>query len=102
MSWRKFRYPGAVLPGKLRAFFAYQNEWIGTSAGTLFSCTMTTIRGIKQDLLRLLLELGKNSHPKEFAALLKEEDGVISELNLLPGTITGSASASMNGNANQA
>ena len=48
-----------------------------------------TIRGIKQELLSLLLELGKNSHPNEFAALLKEEGGVISELNLLPGTITG-------------
>ncbi len=54
-----------------------------------------TIRGIKKDLLSLLLELGRNNHPNEFAALLKEEDGVISELNLLPGTITGSASASI-------
>ena len=54
-----------------------------------------TIRGIRKDLLMLLLELGKNNHPNEFAALLTEEDGVISELNLLPGTITGSASASV-------
>ncbi|HNX16789.1 MAG TPA: Mov34/MPN/PAD-1 family protein [Methanoregula sp.] len=54
-----------------------------------------TIRGIRHELLKLLLELGKNSHPNEFAALLKEEDGVISELNLLPGTITGSSSASI-------
>jgi len=53
------------------------------------------IRGIKQELLSLLLELGKNSHPNEFAALLTEEDGVISELNLLPGTVTGSSSASV-------
>ncbi|MGA9085498.1 MAG: Mov34/MPN/PAD-1 family protein [Methanoregula sp.] len=52
-----------------------------------------TIRGIKKELLSLLLELGKNSHPNEFAALLTEDDGVISELNLLPGTIAGSASA---------
>jgi len=54
-----------------------------------------TIRGIKKDLLSLLLELGRNNHPHEFAALLQEEDGVISELNLLPGTITGSSSASV-------
>jgi proteasome lid subunit RPN8/RPN11 len=54
-----------------------------------------TIHGIKKDLLSLLIELGKNSHPKEFAALLIEEDGLISELNLLPGTISGSASASI-------
>ncbi len=56
---------------------------------------MTAIRGIKKELVQLLLELGKNSHPNEFAALLKEEGGVISELNLLPGTITGSSSASI-------
>jgi proteasome lid subunit RPN8/RPN11 len=54
-----------------------------------------SIRGIKKELLLLLLELGKNSHPNEFAALLKEDDGVIAELNLLPGTITGSSSASV-------
>jgi len=45
---------------------------------------MTAIRGIKKELLQLLLELGKNSHPNEFAALLKEEDGVIAELNPPP------------------
>ena len=56
---------------------------------------MTAIRGIKKELLQLLLELGKNSHPNEFAALLKEENGLISELNLLPGTIAGSSSASI-------
>lgn len=56
---------------------------------------MTAIRGIKRELLMLLLELGKNSHPNEFAALLKEEDGVISELNLLPGTVGGSSSATV-------
>ena len=56
---------------------------------------MTAIRGIKKELLQLLLELGKNSHPNEFAALLKEENGLIAELNILPGTITGSSSASV-------
>ena len=77
-------------------FFSSRDEWIGTKCKeTLFSCATMTIRGIKKDLLLLLLELGKNSHPNEFAALLKEEDGVIAELNLLPGTITGSSSASV-------
>jgi proteasome lid subunit RPN8/RPN11 len=68
----------------------YQSEY-----SLFYRDTIMTIRGIKQELLMLLLELGKNSHPNEFAALLKEEDGVISELNLLPGTITGSSSASI-------
>lgn len=53
------------------------------------------IRGIKQELLRLLLEMGRDAHPNEFAALLIEKDGVIEEMNLVPGTITGSSSASV-------
>lgn len=53
------------------------------------------IRGIKQEILTLLLQLGRESHPNEFVALLTEQDGIIGELNLLPGTITGSSSASL-------
>jgi proteasome lid subunit RPN8/RPN11 len=52
-----------------------------------------TIRGIKKDLLQLLLELGRDSHPSEFVALLREDGGVIGELNMLPGTETGGSSA---------
>jgi len=51
------------------------------------------IRGIRDDLLDLLLRLGSESHPDEFVAVLKEEDGVISELNLLPGTVSNEYSA---------
>jgi len=53
------------------------------------------IRGIKQELLMLLLELGRDSHPNEFVALLRENNGVIVELNMVPGTITGEDSASV-------
>ena len=53
------------------------------------------IRGIRQELLILLLELGRNSHPNEFVALLRERDGIIEELDMLPGTITGEDSASL-------
>lgn len=53
------------------------------------------IRGIKNDLLNLLLELGRDSHPNEFVALLRENNGVIEELNMVPGTITGENSASV-------
>lgn len=53
------------------------------------------IRGIKQEILTLLLQLGRESHPNEFVALLTEQDGIIGEMNLLPGTITGSSSASL-------
>jgi len=53
------------------------------------------IRGIRQELLDLLLELGRENHPNEFVALLRERDGIIEELNLLPGTIAGEDSASL-------
>jgi proteasome lid subunit RPN8/RPN11 len=54
-----------------------------------------TIRGIRQDLLNLLFQMGRDAHPNEFVALLTERDGIIDEVNLLPGTITGGDSASL-------
>ncbi|MCQ8893315.1 MAG: Mov34/MPN/PAD-1 family protein [Methanolinea sp.] len=53
------------------------------------------VRGIHQALLDLLLELGRDNHPREFAGVLREEDGVITEFSLLPGTVTGGESASL-------
>ena len=53
------------------------------------------IRGIKKELLALLLELGHDSHPNEFVALLREWDGIIEELDMVPGTVTGESSASV-------
>lgn len=53
------------------------------------------IRGISRDLLQLLLNIGNNRHPCEFAGLLIEKDGVIDEFNLLPGTVSRENSASL-------
>lgn len=53
------------------------------------------IRGIRQDVLSLLLKMGQESHPNEFVALLRERDGVMDEVNLLPGTVAGADSASL-------
>jgi len=53
------------------------------------------IRGIKQDLLSLLLEMGRENHPNEFVALIRERDGIMDEVNLLPGTVAGEDSASL-------
>ncbi len=39
------------------------------------------------------MESAKDSHPNEFAAGMREIDGIISELILVPGTISGSQSA---------
>jgi proteasome lid subunit RPN8/RPN11 len=53
------------------------------------------IHGIRQKTLSLLLEIAKESHPNEFVALLRERDGFIDEVNLLPGTTAGEDSARM-------
>jgi proteasome lid subunit RPN8/RPN11 len=53
------------------------------------------IQGIRQETLSLLLQIAKESHPNEFVALLRERDGFIDEVNLLPGTTTGEDSARM-------
>jgi proteasome lid subunit RPN8/RPN11 len=49
--------------------------------------------GIERDTLRLILEVSKETYPKEFAATLIAKKGVIHEINLLPGTLSGSTSA---------
>jgi proteasome lid subunit RPN8/RPN11 len=54
-----------------------------------------TTRGIRQELLDLLFQMGRDAHPKEFVALLTARDGVIDEVSLLPGTVTGGDSASL-------
>lgn len=53
------------------------------------------IRGISADLLALLLRLGAENHPNEFAAILRETDGVISEIDLVPGTTSNEVSANI-------
>jgi proteasome lid subunit RPN8/RPN11 len=53
------------------------------------------IRGIRKDLLSLLLQMGRESHPNEFVAVLRERDGIMDEVNLLPGTVAGEDSAAL-------
>ena len=53
------------------------------------------IHGIRQYLLSLLLQMGRESHPNEFVALIRERDGVMDEVNLLPGTVGGEDSATL-------
>ena len=49
--------------------------------------------GIKVEVLRLILEVSKESYPKEFAATLIAKKGIIEEINLLPGTLSGGSMA---------
>jgi proteasome lid subunit RPN8/RPN11 len=53
------------------------------------------VKGIAKDLLDLVREASKSSHPHEFAALLREVNGVISELLFVPGTTSNDTSAHM-------
>ena len=49
--------------------------------------------GIERDTLRLILEVSKETYPKEFAATMIAKEGIIREINLLPGTLSGDTSA---------
>lgn len=51
------------------------------------------ISAIQKNTLDLLLAMGQGSHPREFAALLTEESGIISQIYQIPGSIGGEASA---------
>jgi proteasome lid subunit RPN8/RPN11 len=53
------------------------------------------VKGITKNLLDMVREVSKDSHPDEFAALLREVDGVIAELVLVPGTTSNDHSARM-------
>ncbi len=51
------------------------------------------IKGITERVLKMISESAKDAHPNEFAAGLREIDGVLSELILVPGTISGPMNA---------
>lgn len=47
------------------------------------------VHSIKKRTLKMILEASKSSFPEEFGAFLRADKGVIHELILLPGTVTG-------------
>jgi proteasome lid subunit RPN8/RPN11 len=53
------------------------------------------VTGISRDLLKLIMEASKSSYPNEFAALLRAEKGIISEMVFVPGTTSNETSAIM-------
>ena len=54
---------------------------------------MKKIVGITRSCLELIKEAARSTHPNEFAGLLSAEKGIISEIVILPGTISGSSHA---------
>ncbi len=51
------------------------------------------VSGITEKVLRMVLEASKDAYPNEFAAGMREIDGIISELIMVPGTVSGPRSA---------
>ncbi|MDM7912401.1 MAG: Mov34/MPN/PAD-1 family protein, partial [Methanotrichaceae archaeon] len=51
------------------------------------------VRGIARDTLMFIMEVSRSSMPVEFAGLLQAEDGVITEVLILPGTESSRMSA---------
>jgi proteasome lid subunit RPN8/RPN11 len=51
------------------------------------------IKGIARDTLNFILEASKSMAPEEFAGLLQEQDGIITEVLILPGTESSDTSA---------
>ncbi|HEY3360984.1 MAG TPA: Mov34/MPN/PAD-1 family protein [Methanosarcina sp.] len=51
------------------------------------------IKGIARDTLDFILEASKSMAPEEFAGLLQEKDGIITEVLILPGTESSDANA---------
>lgn len=51
------------------------------------------IHSIHEEALKLILSASRNSHPNEFAGVLRAEKNIITEVLLLPGTFSSEKSA---------
>ena len=54
---------------------------------------MKRVEAIARKTLRMILEASRDTHPLEFGAILRAEEGTITELLLVPGTLSGKRSA---------
>ena len=50
---------------------------------------MKRVDAIARKTLRMILEASRDMYPREFGAILRAEEGTITELLLVPGTISG-------------
>lgn len=53
------------------------------------------VQGIHRDVLDMIIEVSRNSYPNEFVALLRHDEGIISEVHFLPGSMAGEESATI-------
>lgn len=54
------------------------------------------IRGIYIELIDALNEAARSVHPEEFLCMLREDDGILSEMVLIPGTVYGDSHSFLN------
>src|SRR6266700_2518709 len=54
---------------------------------------MKRVEAITRKTLRMILEASRDIYPREFGAILRAEQGVITELLLIPGTVSGNRHA---------
>ena len=54
---------------------------------------MQKVHSIRRKVLRMILAASKDQFPNEFSAALRAKDGVVTELLLMPGTMSGTRSA---------
>lgn len=57
---------------------------------------MNRITGIDIDLIDAFNEAAKSAYPDEFLCMTREEDGVLSEMIMLPGTVFGDSHSFLN------
>ncbi len=57
---------------------------------------MNGIRGVDVDFLDAFNEAARSTYPDEFLCMVREEDGVITEMVLLPGTVYGDSHSFLN------
>ncbi|MCI4371791.1 MAG: Mov34/MPN/PAD-1 family protein [Thermoplasmata archaeon] len=50
---------------------------------------MKRVEAIARKTLRMILEASRDMYPREFGAVLRAEEGTITELILVPGTVSG-------------
>jgi proteasome lid subunit RPN8/RPN11 len=50
---------------------------------------MKPVTSIARKTLRMILEASRDMYPREFGAILRAEEGTITELILVPGTVSG-------------
>mgnify|MGYP003303329904 CR=1 FL=1 len=50
---------------------------------------MNAIRGIDVDFIDAFNEAARSTYPDEFLCMMREEDGIICEIVILPGTVFG-------------